>query len=430
MTREARLLIVCVIATATLILIRTSTSISWHDWPRLLLLFLLMVLAASVRIANPRGSVTPTTVLTYLTIYVLSPPTALLVVGSGRTLGYAISRGWVPWRAVFNGAQSGLSAAFGAFLFGALGGQTSRVGDPQVYLAALAGPIAFQLVNHLLVALPRSQFRGSRFINEWYGGVRELFWPNLLSVPTAFVLSVFYTSVHHAVILIYLVLLPFHWLALRLYVKRRELYAQIVDGLVVAADANFPLARGHARRVAEIATAIARELRVSETLLETVQFAALLHDIGMIGKDALLDHPVTSDEDGKSLQEHVRVGAEIARELPRREIADAILHHHERDDGGGYPDGLRGEAIPVAARIIALAEVVDSIRMGLPPYGGIPADSVAAYVAAERGRAFNPEIVDAFLRIEARGGGKGPQPPAHPEDASLTVRLANEVEAR
>jgi putative nucleotidyltransferase with HDIG domain len=242
------------------------------------------------------------------------------------------------------------------------------------------------------------------FLGTWLTGFRDLFGPNLLSIPTAFVLSVFYTNVHYAVTLAYLLLLPFQWLALRLYIRRRELYAQIVDGLVVAADANFPLARGHARRVAEISTAIARELRLGEAQLETVQFAALLHDVGMIGKDELLDRPVFSDDDIKSLEDHVRVGAEIARELPRREIADAILHHHERYDGEGYPDRLRGDEIPLAARIIAVGEVVDSVKTGIPPFTSKPSDGVVAYVEDQRGRAFDPEIVEAFLRTV---GGDG-----------------------
>jgi putative nucleotidyltransferase with HDIG domain len=409
MSRAARLLIVGVIAAAVLAILKDNSNILWQDWPRLLLLFCLMVLASSVRIANPRGSVTPSTVLTYLTIYVLNPPTALLIVGMGRTLGYSFSRGWVPWRAVFNGAQSGLSAALGAGVFSSLGGHVFGADDPGVYVAVLAGPIAFQLANHFLVAVVGSRFRATRFLGTWLTGFRDLFWPNLLSIPTAFVLSVFYSNVHYAVTLAYLLLLPFQWLALRLYVRRRELYAQVVDGLVVAADANFPLARGHARRVAELSTAIARELRLGETQLETVQFAALLHDVGMIGKDELLDRPVFRDDDIKSLEDHVRVGAEIARELPRREIADAILHHHERYDGEGYPDRLRGDEIPLAARIIALGEVVDSVKTGIPPFTSKPSDGVVAYVEDQRGRAFDPEIVEAFLRSV---GGDGAQTPS------------------
>ncbi len=366
--------------------------------------------------------------MTYLAIYVFNPPTVLLVIGTGRTIGYVLSRGWIPWRALFNGAQASLSAAIGAFVYGLLGGIPGRIEDYHTYLAVLAGPFFHQAANNFFVAFGVSRERGTPFLSTWLGGVRDLFWPNLLSIPTAFILAILYLRMHFAVILAYLALLPFQWKALRLYVRRRQLYAQIVDGLVVATDVNFPMGRGHARRVADIAVAIARELRLSESAVESIQFAALLHDVGMIGKDDLLDRPVLTPEDAEGLRDHVRVGAEVARELPRREIAEWILRHHERYDGTGYPDGVAGEAIPLGARIIALAEVVDSMASGTFPYASaFPTASIEAHVASERGRAFDPEVVDAFLRMAKQGSAAagGVREP----DLSQTPRLG-ELPAR
>ena len=400
-TREVRILVVGVVAAATVGLVVTADAISWHDWPQLGLFFCLLSLSSSVRISDLRGrTITPSTVLTYLALYLFNPPTVLLLVGAGRTLGYAFSRGWVPWRALFNGAQGGISAAIGAYAFNLLGGHAGAADGILVYVAAVAGTVVNQVANNFFVALGVSRWRGTPFLSTWVLGVRDLFWPNLLSVPTAFVLATLYVRLHYAVTLVYLGLLPFQWLILHLYVKRRQLYAQIVDGLVVAADVNFPLARGHARRVADLAVSLARDMRLSEATVESVQFAALLHDIGMIGKDDLLDRPVLTDEEAESLRDHVKVGAEIARELSRTEIGAAILHHHERYDGSGYPNGLKGDAIPIGARIIAIAEVVDSMRFGMFPYG-TPAQlsSIMAYIEAERGRAFDPEIVDALARV-------------------------------
>lgn len=308
----------------------------------------------------------------------------------------------MPWRALFNGAQGGISAALGTYTFNLLGGHIGAAGGVLVYVAAVAGPIVNQLANNFFVALGVSRWRGTPFVNTWVLGVRDLFWPNLLSVPTAFVLATLYVRVHYAVTLVYLGLLPFQWLILRLYVRRQQLYTQIVDGLVIAADVNFPLAQGHARRVADLAVSLARDMRLSEAVVESVQFAALLHDIGMIGKDDLLDRPVLTPEQAESLRDHVKVGAEIARELPRTEIATAILHHHERYDGTGYPNGLKGDAIPLGARIIGVAEVVDSMHFGMFPYGApAPLGSILAHVKADRGLAFDPEVVDALARVLA-----------------------------
>ena len=404
-TRQVRIFVPLVIGLAAIMVVALAGQITWEEWPRLLLLFGVMIVAFSIRVPNPRGgSVTPSSILSYLAIYVLSPPTGALVAGAARTVGYVVARGWVPWRALFNGCQFALSVAAGAAAFALLGGEPGRIRIESAYLGLIAGPLAHQVANHFFVAYNFSRLRGTPLLSTWLQGVRDLLWPNLLSIPTAVLLAILYTNVHYAVVVVYLALLPFQWQALRLYIKRRELYAQIIDGLVVATDANFPLARGHARRVSDLAVAIAREMRLSETAVESVQFAALLHDVGMIGKDDVLDRPVLTPEDAESLLDHVRVGAEIARELPRRDIADAILHHHEGYDGTGYPGGLSGEAIPLAARIIALAEAADSMASGIFPYTtALPTSAIVSRVAAERGKAFDPDVVDAFLRMVEQG---------------------------
>jgi putative nucleotidyltransferase with HDIG domain len=403
-TRQFRLFVPITVGAAVLGAIMLGDEASANSWSRLVLYVLMVVIAYSISVPDPRGwSVTPSSVLSYLATYVFSPGTAILVFFLGRTIGYVIARGWVPWRALFNGAQIALSVGAGASAFRLTGGSLDPVEWPQTVLAVIGGPLVFQVANNFFVAVGVSRTRGTPFLRTWVDGFRDLFWPNLLSIPTATVLALLYVRIHHAVILAYLALLPLQWRAIALYIKQRRLYAQIVDGLVVAADVNFPLASGHARRVADLAVAIAREMRLSEAAVESVQFAALLHDIGLIGKDDLLERPVLTSEDAEELQDHVRVGAEIARELPRKEIATLIRHHHERYDGTGYPDGLRGEAIPLGSRIIGVAEVADSMASGVFPYGtASPTALIVAHVVAERGRGFDPDVVDTFVRVVER----------------------------
>ncbi len=392
------------VGAATIVAVVFADVIPWHEWPQAGLYLGLLVVAYSIRVPDPRGgSVNPTSVLSYLATYVFNPGTAVLVFIIGRTIAYIGARGWVPWRALLNGAQIGLSVGVGALVFRLVGGNLERIEWPQTLLAVIVGPLAFQVANNFFAAFAVSRWRSTPFLRTWIDGIRDLFWPNLLSIPTATVLALLYFRIHYAVVLTYLALLPFQWRAIALYIKQRRLYAQIVDGLVVAADVNFPLASGHARRVADLAVAIAREMRLSEAAVESVQFAALLHDIGLIGKDDLLERPVITSEDTEELRDHVRVGAEIARELPRKEIATLIRHHHERYDGTGYPDGLKGEAIPLGSRIIGVAEVAESMASGVSPYStASPTASIVSHIVAERGRAFDPDVVDAFVRIVER----------------------------
>ena len=387
----------------------------------MLLFFVIIVVANSFRIQDPRGWwVTPSTVLSYLAIYLFDPATSLLVVGTARTVSYAMSRAWVPWRALFNGSQTALSVAMGSFVYNFLGGTSQPIGDQYNYVALAAGPFVHHVANNFFVAYGVSRWRRTPFWNTWLSGIRDLSWPNLLSIPTAVLLALLYVRVHYTAIVGYLLLLPFQQRALGRFVGRQQLYAQIVDGLVTVTDVNFPLSKGHARRVADTALAIAREMKLAEATVEYIRFAALLHDVGMIGKDGLLDRPVLTHEDVEELQEHVRVGAEIARELPRKEIGNLILRHHERYDGSGYPGGLRGEAIPLGARVIALAETVDSMASGTFPFSArIKGEAILAHVVAERGRGFDPQVVDAFVAASGKGAITVPDEPARDRDASV-----------
>lgn len=403
--RQFQLFVLAIVASATIANVLLAGDVSWNAWRQHLLFFTVFVAAFLLRVPDPRGwSLAPTVVLSYLAIYTFDLPTVLLLIGIGWAVGSAISRGWIPWRVMFNGSQGAFSVAIGGVVYALLGGDPGRIDEAPAYLAIFMAPLAYHVANYFFVGYAVSCLRGTPFLSTWLNGVRAFFWPNMLSIPTAVLLAILYARVHYASVVAYLVLLPLQWLAARLYLKRGQLYAQIVDGLVVATDVNFPLGRGHARRVADFAVAIAREMRLSEPAVESVQFAALLHDVGMIGKDDLLERPVVIAKDAEGLQDHVRVGAEIARELPRKEIANMILRHHEKYDGTGYPGAFSGESIPLGARIIALAEAVDSMASGTFPYSSaLPSASIVSTIISEKGRAFDPEVVEAFLRTLERG---------------------------
>jgi putative nucleotidyltransferase with HDIG domain len=380
--------------------VATVHEVNHHEWPRLVAFLVMAVVASSVRIVDRSRSITPSTVITYLAIYMMNPAEALLITGLGRAVGFGLSRGWVPWRAIFNGSQGGLSAAAGVLAFQTLGGFALGPASLASYLAVIAGPLVQQVANTFFVAAMSSSINGTPIFSTWIGFIRGLFWTNMLSVPTAYALATISLGAGYAVTFAYLALLPFHWQALRLYVRRRELYGQIAEGLVLATDFNFPLASGHARRVADIALALCRELGVSEESTETIQTAALIHDVGMIGKDDLLENVELTADDVTSLREHTRIGADVAKALPNKEIAQIIAAHHEHFDGTGFPNGLSGDGIPIGAQIVALAEAVESMRAGTFPYRSRhSAHEIPGRVREDRGRAFHPRVVDAFVKI-------------------------------
>src|SRR5262249_37761757 len=121
---------------------------------------------------------------------------------------------------------------------------------------------------------------------------------------------------------------------------------------------------GHSERVARIAVELGDELGLQEEELNDIYLAGLLHDIGKIGvPDAVLTKPGPLDEEEtRRLRQHVTIGHQILSDLqPLRNLLPGVLYHHERVDGGGYPEGLAGENIPMLARIIAVADSFDAM---------------------------------------------------------------------
>ncbi len=165
-------------------------------------------------------------------------------------------------------------------------------------------------------------------------------------------------------------------------------YTEVIVALVAAVEAKDPYTRGHTQRVAELAVHLGEELRLSPEHLRTLGRAAMLHDIGKIGvPDAILNKPgkLTSEEFA-AIQEHPVRGCQIISGIRslRRELG-GVRSHHERLDGSGYPDGLRGDAIPQEARIIAVADVYDALTSRRAYRDALPAAIALALIEADAG---------------------------------------------
>jgi hypothetical protein len=176
----------------------------------------------------------------------------------------------------------------------------------------------------------------------------------------------------------------------------------VVRSLVRAVDAKSAWTRGHSERVAALSTAMGQRLCMETRELSRLEIAAVLHDVGKIGvPEALLDKPGRLDEAEMALiRKHPTVGADIVEGLPTYEdVRVAILYHHERWDGSGYPEGLSGEAIPLTARIIALSDVYDAITDDRPYRKGMPAADAREFMHSGSGTLFDPALVRIFLEM-------------------------------
>jgi response regulator RpfG family c-di-GMP phosphodiesterase len=171
-------------------------------------------------------------------------------------------------------------------------------------------------------------------------------------------------------------------------------------GLAEAIEAKDPYTKGHCGRTAVYAMALGRECGLPESELETLEFGAFLHDIGKIGvKDAVLLKPGTLDEEEwKHMKIHPVVGYQIAVQLDMlKPMIACIRNHHERWDGTGYPDKLKGADIPLLARIVSLADAYDAMSTDRPYQTAIPIGECKLILRRLAGPQFDPDLVELFI---------------------------------
>jgi GAF domain-containing protein len=191
-----------------------------------------------------------------------------------------------------------------------------------------------------------------------------------------------------------------------LHDQLQSLFLSTVSALANSIDARDPYTKGHSERVTAYAVMIAEGLDMSQDELERLRYAGLLHDIGKIRiRDHILHKPGRlTDLEFSEMKKHPEYGVEIMQPVKAfKHILPAMLYHHERYDGRGYPHGLAGEDIPLPARILCVADCFDAMTSDRPYRKGMPvADAVAELVRNKRTQ-FDPDLVDIFLRVVEQG---------------------------
>ncbi|UCE61543.1 MAG: HD domain-containing protein [Phycisphaerales bacterium] len=187
-----------------------------------------------------------------------------------------------------------------------------------------------------------------------------------------------------------------------------------IHALASAVDAKDHYTHDHAGRVAQLCVATARQLGVtSASQCREVELAGLLHDIGKIGiPDAILTKPSRlSREEYEIIRTHTDIGARIVEHVPGlEEVAKAILHHHERHDGLGYPRGLCGDAIPLASKLIAVADTFDTLTSDRPYHKGGATETALKELERCNGTQFDPQVIKAFAEVVVQDQEQTPSP--------------------
>jgi len=187
-----------------------------------------------------------------------------------------------------------------------------------------------------------------------------------------------------------------------LFEEVHELYTGSIISLAAAIDARDHYTHGHSNNVANIATATARKLKLDKENVNNIYFASMLHDIGKIGipDKVLLKRGKLTEKEFNVIKRHPIYGVKILKHIPRLSpIVPIIYHEHERYDGKGYVEGLRGKKIPVESRIIAVADAYEAMTSNRPYRKAMSKRKAIEEIKKNSGTQFDPKVVKAFLEV-------------------------------
>ncbi|MER6994122.1 HD-GYP domain-containing protein [Streptomyces sp. NPDC000410] len=337
----------------------------------------------------------------------LLPPAAAALAAVPGALVARVEQRPAGARRVWRAAQIAL-AAWAASGAAALSGGMGEAAFPRVLLPAGAAALAFCLVltaldGAILVTAERVPARAA-----WRGLLPRALAPHAVHGLAGLMMAVLWSSPYGPVSALF-VLLPMViscW-AFGQYHRERGAHRSTIRALVQAVDIKDRYTRGHSERVGQASVLIARELGMDEERLEVLRFAGILHDVGKLGVPTRVlrkDGPLTADE-RRVIELHPEYGHEMVRGIGfLGEARAAILHHHERLDGTGYPYGLAGRQIPEFARVVAVADAFDAMTSTRSYSRARPVATAVEELKRCSGTQFDPCMVRALVRALDRHG--------------------------
>jgi HD-GYP domain-containing protein (c-di-GMP phosphodiesterase class II) len=182
--------------------------------------------------------------------------------------------------------------------------------------------------------------------------------------------------------------------------ENRQLFLGTVKGLAAAIDGKDPYTRGHSERVARFSVAIAQGLDLPDDEIEKIRISALLHDVGKIGiDDNILKKPAAlTDEEFELMKQHPQKGFKIMSQIPAmREFLPGMYMHHEMINGNGYPQGLKGDEIPMQARIVSVADTFDAMTTDRPYQRAMKFEDALARIKTFVGTRYDERVVASLM---------------------------------
>jgi hypothetical protein len=406
------ILVLAFLGLASLGLAVARSSFAGVDEIVLFLIFVILALLAELyatRVPAYGWEISSSVAIYLAALFILGPYLTVLLVAVSSLLSEVFMR----WYAqpgerrtsviaiTFNVSQLVVTVSAAGLLLLSLGRPTLSLTDPYDYVLAIASFLIYMLLNISFVTGIVSLTEGKPFFHSALVSSRQFFLQYVVLCVSALLLAVLRTlSVWH----VFLALFPLTLVhvSFRGYVKLQTEAKKTFEQISRLLDERDHYTAVHSQQVAELAVQIAVEMGLPQNDIENIDVAARVHDIGKVAvPDSILLKPgPLSDEEWEIMKRHPVVSADLIEGLEiYGPVVDAVRHEHERWDGSGYPDGLRGEEIPPMARIIAAADIHNALSTDRPYRKAFSAGRTIAIIEEMRGTDLDPDVADALLRV-------------------------------
>jgi len=378
-------------------------------WRDILLFAMLIIIADSFQITLPRGgaSIYASSPVDLAGIVLFGPSAMALTEAISAIITEGLFQRRSLVKVLFNVPLLVMTVGVSGMVYKAFGG-LGEIDSPLFLVPLSAAGVTYYLFNTWTISLIiYFSNQGSRSpLHIWKQNYMWNFVHILAFLPVAAIIALLYAYVGAWTIALFIIPLYLARYSFQLYLDMREAHINTVAALTSAIDASDPFTHGHSFRVSRYALRIGRAMGMSSRDLEMLEYASLLHDIGKIAiqNEILLKVGPLTDEEWKSLRSHPNVGADIVEQLKfLREAAEIIRYHHERPDGTGYPRGLKGDEIPLAARIINVVDAFDAMTSDRPYRKALPIEKVIDELQRYKGKQFDERVTDILLDLYWKG---------------------------
>ncbi len=397
----------------TLIIYLTKTY-KINDYVLVIVFSVLSAVAETFIILLPRiGAISVSTALAFTAILLTNPLIAAIVMAAGVAFRcpYVDGKGRVHifnsplYKTIFNISQYTINSGMAGIAYVIV----DKIINVRLIfynpVAGIAALFVYILSNTFFMAVLMSILLNEKLSNIWkssfYGMLINILLVSLLGIILAFA----YYSYGTGGMLLFFIPLLFARYTFKLYIDMRKNYFDTMNVLVRAIEASDPYTSGHSMRVGAYAEAIAKQLGLPQGKIDLIKSAALLHDIGKIGidKKILNKDGKLEKEEFDTIKSHPEIGATIISDLSYlSNITEIIRHHHERNDGRGYPDGLDHDKIPLETSILTIADSFDAMTTNRPYRHSLSLETALNEIKINAGTQFNPDIVDdAIIALKA-----------------------------